>query len=251
MAKLNEIVAVVKDRKAEGIKQLSEANKIAQRVNAFMGFVKDYQPLVEDGEKLPREAKQIEWTVPNLVGQVQDSITRMLDTTRLQDEGNTEARASIVIEGGPTIADVPATHLLYLEKVAQDFITFINNLPVLDAGVAWTRDNNANGLWRSEVIEKFRTKKVQKPLVMYPATDKHPAQTQLITEDVNAGKWKETNLSGAISYDQKRDLLRRARAFQDAVRIAREQANATIIKEQYREGKAIFDFVFALTPSSD
>jgi hypothetical protein len=48
-----------------------------------------------------------------------------------------------------------------------------------DEGESWTKVTNS-GLWVTEPIQTHRTKKVQKPIVLYPPTTEHPVQTQLI-----------------------------------------------------------------------
>lgn len=71
-----------------------------------------------------------------------------------------------------------------------------------------------------------KTKKEQRPIVLYDATDKHPAQTQLITEDVSIGTWKTVKQSGAIPVPRKKVLLERVDKLLKAVLVAREQANS-------------------------
>ena len=69
----------------------------------------------------------------------------------------------------------------------------------------WKSDPNS-GLYRTEPTETHRTKKMQKPIVLYAATPEHPAQTQLITEDVIAGWWVLTRQSGAMPKPEKQRL---------------------------------------------
>ena len=53
----------------------------------------------------------------------------------------------------------------------------------LDPGSDWSVDPGT-GLYKTDNTLTQRTKKVQRPITLYEATKEHPAQTQLITEDV-------------------------------------------------------------------
>jgi len=85
---------------------------------------------------------------------------------------------------------------------------------------------------------------MQKGIVLYDATEHHPAQTQLITEDVVVGHWTTTKFSGAIPRPRKKVLLERIRQLADAVKFAREQANSIEADDQ-KVGRKVLDFIFA------
>ena len=76
-----------------------------------------------------------------------------------------------------------------------------------------------------------------------PATDKHPAQVEVVHEDKNVGKWKTINQSGAIPARDQHDMLARVKKLIEAVKKAREQANLLDV-ENKQAGDAIFDFIF-------
>ena len=75
------------------------------------------------------------------------------------------------------------------------------------------------------------------------ATKEHPAQTQLITEDVVAGTWVTVKYSGAMPAPRKKQLLGRIEKLANAVKFAREQANASEAQDK-KLGKEVFDFLF-------
>ena len=77
----------------------------------------------------------------------------------------------------------------------------------------------------SSPIQSLKSKKVPKVLVKYEATDKHPAQTELIHEDQTVGIWTTTKLSGAISSKMKSEILARYDKWELAVKDARQRAN--------------------------
>jgi hypothetical protein len=87
-----------------------------------------------------------------------------------------------------------------------------------------------------------RTKKVQKPIVLYDATKEHPAQTQLITEDVVVGYWDTVKHSGALPAPRKKELMSRIEKLSQALKFAREKANAADA-ETVSVGKPIFDYL--------
>ena len=91
-------------------------------------------------------------------------------------------------------------------------------------------------------VAKVKTKKVKKALVMYPHSDKHPAQTQLIDEDVTVGRWTQVKHSGAIPDDVRRGLVRRVSLLQRAVKEARERANMFEVEER-RIGEKLFGYI--------
>jgi hypothetical protein len=113
---------------------------------------------------------------------------------------------------------------------------------VLDPSENWTWDTNKR-CYTSEPTQRVRTNKVPKPITLAPATDKHPAQVQLHTEDVTVGTWTVTKFSGAMSAEELTDLKRRIAKLQDAVKVARERANQTKI-EKREAGRALLDYLF-------
>jgi len=75
----------------------------------------------------------------------------------------------------------------------------------------------------------MRTEKRTEPVVLAPATDKHPVQVKEVTKDVNIGKYIESVWSGMISPAEKSDLLSRIDALLITVKQARQRANNTDI----------------------
>jgi hypothetical protein len=63
-----------------------------------------------------------------------------LDLAATQDFANTEAKASVVVDGQTILTDVPVPYLLFLEKQLQDVKTFVLSLPVLSIDKDWQRN---------------------------------------------------------------------------------------------------------------
>jgi hypothetical protein len=166
-----------------------------------------------------------------------------MDITATKDYANCHASADVVLDGQVLIQNAPATYLLFLEKQLSDLHTFVDKMPTLDETDDWTRDENST-LFKTAAIPTQRTKKVQKPLVLYPATAEHPAQTQMITEDVVVGYWDTIKQSGALPVPRKQVLLERIEKLSQAVKFAREQANS-VEAEPQKVGGTIFTYLLS------
>jgi len=132
--------------------------------------------------------------------------------------------------------------LLFLEKTLTDVRTFIGNLPTLDEADSWKFDTNS-GLYNTDAILTHRTKKVQKPIVLYPHSAEHPAQTQLVTEDIIAGYWNQIKQSGALPQTNKHLMAEKVDTLLRAVKEAREAANIQDEVKSPEVGEAIFNYI--------
>jgi len=242
MAKLNEIIAVEKAVKAKSHSDISELYKILQKEALFNGFSKDYKKLDEEGEEFPPERQLVQQTVSDMIRAVEKAMYRLFDVTARKDWTNCAATADVKIDGRTLIPDAPVTFLLFLEKQLTDLRTFIATLPVLADTERWSKDENS-GLFKSEVVRRHKTKKTQRPIVLYDATPEHPAQTQLISEDVLVGHWHEEKNSGAMPKTEKTLMLERADKLLYAVKQAREQANMEEVVPTPDVASAIFTYL--------
>jgi hypothetical protein len=185
----------------------------------------------------------VQFVATRLLDDIADRWTALFDVTAQKDYANCNARADVVTEDGKTIlTQVPATYLLFLEKKLTDLYTLVNAFPTLDAAEEWTLDP-ASKTYRTAPAQTTRTKKVQRGLVLHPGTEKHPPQTQLITEDVSVGTYEHVKLSGALEEPKKRALLRRIEAVAVAVKKAREEAN-TSAADKVPVGYELFNYIF-------
>jgi hypothetical protein len=225
MAKLNQIIAIEKSIKAKSYSEISELHKAIQKPELFNGFSKNYQKKDEAGEDLPSESKRVQYTTDDVLRTLNRKTVELLNVTARKDYTNCSAKASVVVEGKTLITDAPVSYLLFLEKQLNDLHTFISCLPVLDPNEEWGKDANS-GLFKSKEIVTHRTKKVVRPIVKYDATPEHPAQTDLITEDVIAGYWHQIKQSGAMGRPDKEKILARVEKLSYAIKQAREEANS-------------------------
>jgi hypothetical protein len=166
----------------------------------------------------------------------------LFDITATKDFGNARAKADVVFNGEVLIKDAPIPYLLFLQKQLTDLETALAKLPVLDEAETWTLDENS-GKYVTEKSSTHRTKKVQKPIVLYPATPEHPAQTQLVSEDVIVGFYETVKHSGAMPSVEREKMVNRVRALTNAVREAREEANNTEV-DKIKVADKIFAVLF-------
>jgi hypothetical protein len=248
MPKLNQILAIEKGTKNRAYERLSEVYKTLQKAQLFNGHVKTWQPREENTESdayelLADEKHHVQQKVSDLLRVVREAQSELVDISFMRDLANCSAKANVVIDGKPLLQDMPATHLLWLEKQLSDLHAEIKKVPTLDPAEKWAWDSDQN-LYVSEPSEQRRTKKVQRPLVLHPATKEHPAQVQLVTDDVATGTWKTKKFSAAMPVDRRDEMLARVERLQKAVKQAREEANMVELPKQHEKiGDKIFDFV--------
>jgi hypothetical protein len=241
--KLNQVIAIEKGVNSRATAEITAIHRTFANPALFNGFSKEYQPLNDDGEQYPPESKKVTEIVSDLLARVQKSKTELFDTVAQKDFANMEAKANVVLDGETLIANAPVPFLLFVEKQLTDMRTLIAGLPILDANEEWDMDSGS-GLYKSAPFTTHRTAKVQEAIVKYPATDKHPAQTEMITKDVIAGHWTTIKQSGAITRVEQRKLAERVEKLLNAVKQAREEANMADAPP-VKAGDAIFGYLFA------
>jgi hypothetical protein len=242
MERLNQVLAVEKEVKGRVHGEVTRVHALSKKRDLFDGFAKSYQPKDEDGETFPDDKKPVQITAEKSLEHFADAMSELFDVTAQKDFANCSARADVCVNGTTILENVPATFLLFLEKqLTERVTTFIKELPSLDPSKVWTFDTDS-GHYRSEVQKTHKTRKVQKPIVLFPATKEHAAQTQLITEDEVVGYWDTTHLSGALGATPRAEMLERATALLKAVKQAREQANI-VDAEKQDIGRKVFDYI--------
>jgi len=244
MPKLTQIIAVEKSLKTKVQQELDTAYKAIQKPVLFDGFAKNYKPIAEGDEtqSLPPQTQRVQLKASEVLELFKARLSELFDVVAQKEYANTRATAIVEVDGETVAADVPVTYLLFLEKQLTDLHTVIEKLPTLDPAEDWKWDE-ARGLYATEAVKTQRTQKVQKAIVLYPATDKHPAQTQLINEDVVVGSWDQVKFSGRTTEEARRKLLLRIEKLQKAVKFAREAAN--LVEAPPQQASKILDWIFA------
>jgi hypothetical protein len=224
VTRLNQVIAIEKGVKSRVYGEVTELHKESQKAEPYAGFSKTYRKRDEDGEELPAESKKVRLVAADVLKRVAALDTELFDVEAQKEWANADARADVVVNGRVLVKQAPVTFLLFLEKQVSDLRTFVDKLPTLDDAEDWTEDPNS-GLFRTGRVTTHRTRKTPKVIVKYEATKEHPAQTELVHEDLVVGYWDTVKTSGAIPAPRKARLLERLDQLHRAVKIAREEAN--------------------------
>ena len=250
--KLCEIVSITSGKKSESTGKATEIYHKFQKTDLFDGMFRTYQPFNdEDPDKPPTERKEIRACVTELINEASSMWSNLFDLVLTLDSGNQEAKEDIIFEDGTVfMTGVPVTTLLYMEKdLLQKVKTLIKEIPTPDPSENWTFDNNS-GRYKTDEITKLRVKKVQKAITIAPATERHPEQAQLISEDIPVGNWKEIKNTSRIPVTHKQEMLNRCSQLIDAVKAARERANSIHIDKK-AGGQQVFNFIFGGSVTAD
>lgn len=237
----NQIIAIEKGVKNRSKSSLTELYKAVQKPTLFAGKVKRFEKTDDDSPDIPDDNVKVQMIAADVIDKAALFLTEFFDVTATKDWGNCKARADIVVDGKAILEDVPVTYLLFLEKELSDLHTFVGAIPTLDTSYDWSKDANSK-LHKSAPVKTQRTAKVETPIVLYDATDKHPAQTQLITKDVVVGYWNTVEMSGALPIPDKEEFLKRIEKLQVAVKSAREKGNSTEV-DKIEAGAKILGYI--------
>lgn len=250
MPKNHHLLAVESSTKGRSAEKLTAIYKAFQKPDLFNGHVKTWVPRAENQdaaffEMLPDEKRNVQQNVDASLKVIREQHTELFDLTFQLNVTNALAKADVIVDGVTIIKDAPVTYLLWLGHQLDDLHTEIKKVPTLDAAEKWTFEKEQNQ-YRTEPSEQVRTKKLQQPLVLHPATKEHPAQVKEITEDVRTGNWRTVKFSSAMPVDKRDALLTKIEKLQHAVKQARETANdIEVPKSLPSVGKAVYDFVLA------
>lgn len=240
--RLHQVIAAEKSVKPKAYSRLTELYHTAQKPDLFNGMSRTYRPKVDGDEVFPGEKKQIEQRVDDLLRSVMATMTQTYDITMQVNRGNQKACADLVVDGEVLLENVPATYLLFLEKQLQDIRALIFALPVLDSSEDWGDFDSNAGAYKTAPVETIKNKKVPRVMVKAEATDRHPAQTEIVHEDLTQGTWVNVKLSAALPARTKRELERRIDELIRAVKEAREDANKVEVESE-RVGAKLFAYL--------
>lgn len=243
MGKLHQLLPVETALREQAASTLRAAIKLFASDAMFVGQRRTYQPIDEGGKVLPPENVNVRGTVYRLIADVMRDYVPYMDATIQKEVSNKIAVADVFKPGTKEVLfkDIPVPALLNLEARIKDIIVFINDIPTLDPSDNWVWDKTT-GTWHGTMAQTYSSTKIQTPIVLYHATPEHPAQTQLVTEDVRVGIWSTIKLSGAMNPAERRELLRRAQDLLLEVTKARQAAN-DIEHDNEAYGQAVFDYI--------
>ncbi len=241
VTKLNQILGIrdgVKNRAEKTITALHRTSP-----SAFLGISGVYTPFDDADVTYPAESTLVQVRGRDVISAFQNAMRELIDIVATTDTANCGAFGDIVLDDGTVLARrVPAVTLIFLEKKIEDLKTFVSKLPLLDPAESWTWDD-VRGVYATPPVQSFRMKKVLKNHVKATATDKHPAQVEVYTEDVPVGTWARTKFSGGFPEPVILAMLGRVEELRQAVVYARGEANAVDV-ENVAIGQRLLEYVF-------
>jgi len=246
MPKLHELIAILGDAQATAQKINGEATKTFGRPDLFQRNVKVESYIsAEDQEAMAKtEETSMETTVAAKLDYLVKPNVRYFDTYLSKEVANTKATADIEIDGTVLVAAVPVTVLLGLETKLAELRRVYEAIPTLAPGGLWVKDTamGPNIYRNDQPDQKTRTKKTLRPITLAPPTEHHPAQVQVLPEDVVIGKVTTQTWSGMVTSAQKSELLARIDALIRATKQARQRANGQEA-EKRQMGDVLFKFI--------
>lgn len=256
MAQLHEILAAEKTA-VNTRDQLTKdtENKFAKGENYFTGFSKTLEMLGDNPsnsaiEAAARQDKALPTTVVATLDYYLARWANAEDVLFQKNKTNTAAIADLEFRGSVIATGIPVDELMGLEVRLSDLRKLMTQIPTLDASREWEPDVSAAqaGTWKA-VNPQVTTKTEKKvtPVILYPATDKHPAQIEKVTEDVPVGTFTLSVISGATTAIQKANVIAVLDDLIIEVKKARTRANSVEVQKVYI-GKTLTDLVMgALT----
>ena len=245
MARLHELLAVEGNLKAQAEKIRTDlAAMFEKQRHLFTERIVTFRPSEEGTNEVREEQSDLQTTVRQELARVGETWAQALDVSATIAETNTKARAEIILDGEALFGALPATALLELEKRLGEIHTLVSSVPTLDPAKGFVLDaDRGKVIYRAREDLKQRTKKTQRPIVLYDATKEHPAQVQLISEDVPVGEIRVQEWSGLITPAEKAEMLDRVERVRRATKAARSRANEADA-EQKKIGAALFRYIF-------
>lgn len=232
MPRIHELIAAENDRVAQANAVVDEAKvTFDKKADHFMGQTRRVT-MYDEARSLENttDVKELVETVRNKLDHVWEFFGKGMDTVVTKDVSNLspEARADVIVNDKVVLQNVPATALLTLERQLAKVKELYLMIPTLDPAYSWVSDDSAAmpGVMKTmHPQEGQKTEKVADVLVLYEATDKHPAQVKEITLDKNVAKITVERQSGMVSPATKSRWLANISALQTAVKEARQRAN--------------------------
>ena len=243
MGKLHEVLSVEPGLKSTSAKVINEAKRtFTDKKGHFFGQVRTYQKLEENSLDYSSEEKTMDTTVSDKLNYVVEHIARAINAIYQKEVANTNAKADLVVDGKIILSNVPATFLLTMESQLAEIRNLYSTIPTLDPGKKWDKDTTRDNTYVSSETETLKTEKVIEALVKYPATDKFPAQTEVISKDKIVGKWLTRHWSGCLTPSEKSKFLGKIDTLLRAVKKARMRANEQEVVDEQVSQK-IFDYI--------
>lgn len=214
---------------------------------------KTFTSSAESAQSVVEEQQDIQSTVMNELRWYGSHWIKTVDTIRQIEEGNTLARADVILDDGTTlVTGLPATALLDLSNRADELLELLKSAPTLDPAKSFTVDTaRGGGIYKARDVTKARTKKVEDIIVVVQPTKEHPAQIAKMVKDVEVGAILEQEWSGMITPATKAEILSRIEDVRRALKSALQRANATELPLEPVVGAKLFSYVLGVSVGAD
>ncbi len=246
---LHELLAVKKDLKQQADKTRKDLeNTFEKKQHHFTGKLKTFTPYGEDAVSKTEDVLDIQTTVAGELTWLKPYLAKSIDAHFHVARGNMTAAADVVLENGNVmLAGVPASTLLELEDYFEELRGFIQKIPTLDPAKGFHPDaDKGKGVFQARPVEKTRTLAQKKVYVLYPHSEKHPAQVQLVDEQVPIGTIREQEWSSMLTPAEKGTLLDRCEQTLRAVKSARARANQIEVDTSVTIGDTLIGYVLGV-----
>lgn len=243
---LHQILAKIADAEKKARLTLTEAIGTFKRSERFLGKVRTLKMFDADRQKeegLPEQSVVATTVGEKLDYLVETAIVPWIDMVVTKEATCQVAKADLKI-GNKTFTGVPGTALLALESRFTEIRATLLEIPTLSPGISWSKSDDREGLYTAPPTSTNKTEKKLVPIVLYPHSDKHPAQVKEATEDKVVGSYTDIVSSGMMPVREKANILQRIDEVIAAIKDARQRANCAEIID-VKIGKDIMNFIIA------
>lgn len=249
--KLHEVLAAEKTPTAAWNTMIADTLKKFGGVDHFFsGYSKSLKmientPANEAIEAAAREEKAVPTNVFDTLDYALGIFANSENLQYQKNATNRVATADVMWQGQVLLTDMPVDELLGLEARLVKIKELMVAMPTLDAAVHWVKNDQLGAhVWETvHPVVQSKTEKVMTPVVMAPATDKHPAQVQAVTKDNVVGSFTQIKRSGAVTAVQKSEAIKRIDELMVEVKQARMRANETPVVNGVKVGDVIADLL--------
>lgn len=250
MTKLHEILAVEKTVVSAANKMLADTATKFGKFDYFQGHSKILR-MIEDSpqnaaiEASAAENKQMATTVAETLEYALKFWADAEDVIFQKNRTNQYAIADVMLNGTVLLQDAPVDELMGLEVRLTALRKVFEQMPTLDASRGWVQDSSSGrkGAWTVSTPDiTTKTEKSTTAVVLYDATDKHPAQIKEVPSDKTVGTFTLTKTCGAATSAQKAEVLSTVDNLLIEVKQARMRANSVDVK-QAQIGKALVELI--------
>ena len=220
-------------------------NTFTKKEDLFDGVLKNYVSFDQNGEQIPPEKKELVTTVAEKLDYAKDAMIKAIDATISKEETNASgtAKAPLMLDDGTDFGTLSATSLIALEKYLVRIREVYKAIPTVDPARSWTKDaTQARAIYVAPVETKFRSVEKLDVITKAVATDKFPAQTELVKYVVQVGKYETTYSTGRLQPIEKSNLLTKIDTLIQAVKQARQQANQAQVVN-VKLGDKVFTYI--------